>query len=128
VFKKIDGVCRFASLYFKLAHVQLRRDECMKELLSAGILFVVLSVTLMIGGAMIAKTENITLTLAPGNTLITQLATDTGSALTTLTSLLPIVALALVGGLAIFYLLSTLSHTFVTSEMYGQTFMGRSSA
>jgi hypothetical protein len=100
----------------------------MKELLSAGILFVVLSVTLMIGGAMIAKTENITLTLAPGNTLITQLATDTGSALTTLTSLLPIVALALVGGLAIFYLLSTLSHTFVTSEMYGQTFMGRSSA
>jgi hypothetical protein len=83
----------------------------MKELLSAGILFVVLSVALMIGGAMIAKTENITLTIAPGSTLITTLATDTGNALTTLTSLLPIVALALVGGLAIFYLL---------------TFMGRS--
>ena len=85
----------------------------MKELLSAGILFVVLSVALMIGGAMIAKTENITLTIAPGSTLISTLATDTGSALTTLTSLLPIVALALVGGLAIFYLL---------------TFMGRTSA
>jgi len=59
----------------------------------------------MIGGAMIAKTENVTLDIAPGSTLITTLATDTGTALTTLTSLLPIVALAAVGGLAIAYLM-----------------------
>ena len=94
----------------------------MKELLGAGILFVVLSVALMIGGAMIAKTENITLTIAPGSTLISTLATDTGSALTTLTSLLPIVALALVGGLAIFYLLKPYFHTseIMTDNFHGQ--------
>lgn len=82
----------------------------LNELLGAGILFVVLAVAMMIGGAMIAKTENITLSLVSntsgGYTLIQSLATDTGSALTTLTSLLPIVALALVGGLAIMYLLT----------------------
>ena len=95
----------------------------MKELLSAGILFVVLSVALMIGGAMIAKTENITLTIAPGSTLITTLATDTGAALTTLTSLLPIVALALVGGLAIYKL--HLKCQMMFNRIYLLTFMGR---
>ncbi len=78
----------------------------MKDLLYGGLIIVVLSVSLMIGGAMIAKTENVTLTIAPGSTLITTLATDTGSALTTLTSLLPLPVLALVGGLAIAYLFS----------------------
>lgn len=67
----------------------------MKELLGAGIVFVVLAVALMIGGAMIAITENITLTIAPTSTLISTLATNAGTALTTLTSMLPIVALAL---------------------------------
>lgn len=77
----------------------------MKDLLGAGLTFVILAVSLMIGGAMIAKTENVTLGIAPGSTLITTLSSDVGSALTTLTSLLPIVALALVGGYAIAYLL-----------------------
>lgn len=77
----------------------------MKDLLGAGLTFVILAVSLMIGGAMIAKTENVTLGIAPGSTLITTLSSDVGSALTTLTSLLPIVALALVGGHAIAYLL-----------------------
>ena len=72
-----------------------------QQLYALGVGFVILIVTLMIGGAMVAKTENVTLSIAPGSTLITTLATDGGSALTTMTSLLPILALAFVGGLAI---------------------------
>jgi hypothetical protein len=76
-----------------------------KELIAAGLGFVVLAVTLMIGGAMISKTQNVTAGIVSNTTLINQLESDTGNALTTMTGLLPIVALALVGGLAIFYLL-----------------------
>jgi len=77
----------------------------MKELIGAALVFIVVAVAVMIGGAMIEKTKNVTLTIAPASTLITTLADDTGSALSTLTSLLPILALAVIGGLAIFYLL-----------------------
>ena len=77
----------------------------MRNLLMVAMVIIVLAVSVMIGGAMIAKTENVTLAIAPGSTLITTLATDTGTALTTLTSLLPIVALAAVGGIAIAYLM-----------------------
>lgn len=77
----------------------------MKEMLGFGIALVVLSVTVIIGGAMVAKTENVTLAIAPGSTLISTLATDVGSALTTFTSLLPLLGLAVIGGLAIVYLM-----------------------
>lgn len=74
------------------------------DLLSAVMIFIVIAVASMIGGAMIAKTQNVTLGIAPGSTLINTLATDTGGALSTLTSLLSIVALAIVGGLALRFL------------------------
>lgn len=80
----------------------------MRDLLGAALVFIALAVATMIGGAMIAKTQNVTLSIAPGSTLINSLATDTGTALTTLTSLLPIVALAIVGGVALFYVLGFL--------------------
>ena len=81
----------------------------MKEIIGAALVLIVVAVAVMIGGAMIAKTENVTLGIAPNSTLISTLATDTGTALTTLTSLLPILALAVIGGLAIFYLLGFMS-------------------
>lgn len=78
----------------------------MKELLGAGLVFIVLSVSLMIGGAMVAKTKNVTIDIANNDSLIYTLAADTGDALSTLTSLLPLLALAVVGGLALYYLIS----------------------
>src|SRR5690606_12338574 len=92
-----------------IAHHLDEYVKYMKELLGAALTFIALAVAVMIGGAMIDKTENVTLTIAPGSTLITTLANDTGTALTTLTSLLPIVALAIVGGMALFYVLNFLA-------------------
>jgi hypothetical protein len=80
----------------------------MRELLSAVLVFIAIAVAAMIGGAMIDKTQNVTLTIAPGSTLITSLYTSLSTALTTLTSMLPIVALAIVGGIALFYVLGFL--------------------
>lgn len=87
----------------------------MKELIGAALVFVIVAVSVIIGGAMVSKTKNVTMTIAnegnasnPSNALITSLASDTGNALTTFTSLLPILALAVVGGLALFYLLGFL--------------------
>lgn len=77
----------------------------MRDLLYGALTFIALGVAVMIGGAMIDKTENVTLTIAPGSTLITSLYTSVSTALTTLTSLLPIVALAMVGGIALMYIL-----------------------
>lgn len=61
--------------------------------------FIIVGVMLMVGGAMTAITQNITLTIAPGSTLIDTLATNTGTALTTFGSLLPLVALAAVASI-----------------------------
>lgn len=62
----------------------------------------------MVGGAMVVQTENITLDLVGTSTLISSLATDVGSALTTITSLLPLLGLGVLGGLTIFYLMGFL--------------------
>ena len=84
----------------------------MRDLLGAAIIFIALAVSTMIGGAMISVTQNVTQGLvsntSSGYTLIGTLATSTGNALTTLTSLLPIVALALVGGVALYYVVGFL--------------------
>lgn len=92
----------------------------MRTLLMAALVFVVIAVSVLIGGAMIAKTFNVTYGLATvadgylvnesvhtgqGELLVNTMHTDTGNSLSTLTSLLPIVALAAVGGIAIAYLL-----------------------
>lgn len=80
----------------------------MREVLGAGITFITLAVVIMIGGAMIVVTQNVTIGIAGNTTFMNTLANNTGNSLTTLTSLLPILALAIIGGLAIFYLLSFL--------------------
>lgn len=84
----------------------------MKELIGAALVFVIVGVAIMIGGAMVVKTKNVTITIAnegnasnPSNALISSMASNAGTALSTYTSLLPILALAVVGGLALFYLL-----------------------
>lgn len=99
---------KYHSLYI-IAHHLDEYVKYMKELLGAKIDFYCFGSSSHDRGAMIDKTENVTLTIAPGSTLITQLANDTGTALTTLTSLLPIVALAIVGGMALFYVLNFLA-------------------
>ena len=80
----------------------------MRELIGAALIFVVVAVSLIIGGALVAKTANVTSDIAPESTLVDTLAVDVGDALTTFASLLPIMALAIVGGLALFYLMSFL--------------------
>jgi len=80
----------------------------MRDLLNAVLVFIAIAVAAMIGGAMIDKTQNVTLQIAPGSTLITSLYSSLSTALTTLTSMLPIVALAIVGGMALFYVLGFL--------------------
>jgi hypothetical protein len=77
----------------------------MKELIGAVLVFIVVGVAVMIGGAMVAKTENVTEDIAPNATIMDDLYDDVSGGLTTLTSLLPILALAVIGGLALFYLL-----------------------
>jgi hypothetical protein len=80
----------------------------MRELIGAALVFVVVVVSLIIGGALVSKTENVTADIAPGETLVSDLATSGGDALTTFASLLPIMALAIVGGLSLFYLMTFL--------------------
>jgi hypothetical protein len=77
----------------------------MRELLGVGLVLVVTVIALVIGGAMVAKTANVTKAIAPESTLVTTLATSGGDALQTFASLLPILALAAVGGMALFYLI-----------------------
>jgi len=86
----------------------------MKELIGGALVFVVVSIALMVGGTMIAKTENVSADIV-GNTtaypLPGNLADDVEDALTTFTSLLPILALAMIGGLALFYLIGFLGRS-----------------
>lgn len=89
----------------------MKRVVNMREVLSAGITFITLAVVVMIGGAMISVTQNTTIQIAGNSTFIQSLASNTGNALVVLTSLLPILALAIIGGLAIFYLLSFLGRS-----------------
>jgi len=83
----------------------------MKELIGGALVFVVVSIALMVGGTMVAKTENVSDDIASGNTIVGAIADDAEDALTTFTSLLPILALALIGGLALFYLIGFLGRT-----------------
>lgn len=81
----------------------------MREVLTVILTFVVSGVIVMVGGAMVVQTENITLDIVPpavnSTSLVSNIATDVGTALTTITSLLPLLGLAVIGGLTIFYLM-----------------------
>ena len=80
----------------------------MRELLAAGITFGVLAVSMMIIAGLVAVSYNVVYNIIPiANTgLLNNTSGYAGSSINTFMSLLPVVALALVGGLAIFYVLT----------------------
>ena len=80
----------------------------MRELLAVTTSIVALAAILMVGGAIISKTYNVSLTLTPAETSLTTMKTDVFSSLTTLTSFLPVLIIAIVGGYAIYYVVSFL--------------------
>ncbi len=80
----------------------------MRELLTAALVIVAIGVAATIGAGMIDKTENVTLTIAPGSTLVSDVADDSGEMLITMTSLMPLAVLALIGGVALFYVVGYL--------------------
>ena len=79
----------------------------MRELIGAGVTFVVLAAALLMGAGIMSKTYTVVNASAPSTTLNT-VNTDTGSSITTFTGFLSIVAIALVGGLALWYMVSYL--------------------
>ena len=80
--------------------------EKMQDLLNAGIAFIVLAVVVMIGGGIVSMTAStVKTTVGSNDSLITSLSSNMTTALTTFTSLLPVLALAVVGGIALAYVL-----------------------
>lgn len=77
----------------------------MRDLVGGALGFVVVAVVLIIGGAIVAETVTTSVDISGNSTLVQDLSTNTGTALTTFSSMLTIVALALIGGLALFYVL-----------------------
>jgi len=78
----------------------------MRDLVSAGLVFVALAVVLMIGGGIVSLTSStVQGVVGENDTLTPDLYTGLSTALTTFTSLLPILALAVVGGIALAYVL-----------------------
>jgi len=61
----------------------------------------------MIGTAVVSKTFAVTNSTAP-STLLNNVFDQGGQAITTLTGFLPIVAIAVVGGIALYYLIAYL--------------------
>lgn len=77
----------------------------MNDLIQAGIAFVVIAVVLVIGSGIVVMTNTQVQAVAGNGTLLQSVVTSAGTALTTFTSMLPILALAIVGGLALAYVL-----------------------
>jgi hypothetical protein len=86
----------------------------MKDALNGGLMFVVLAVAMSIGGAILVMSnttvDNIT-NPDPGNvttasTLMSNITFYAGQAVVTFVQFLPVLAIALVGGLALYYILS----------------------
>lgn len=85
------------------------RKQVMRDLTAVGMTFVALAVIVMIGGAMVSLTSStVTSIVGANDTLVPTVYTDLQEAITTFTSLLPLVALAVIGGLALFYVLGFL--------------------
>ena len=72
-----------------------------RALVPAAVAFIVVAVLLMIGGAIQATTVNVANNVTNNATLVGSLGTSTGNALTTFGNFLPIIAIAIVGGLAV---------------------------
>ncbi len=68
-----------------------------------GMAFVVLVVTLMIGAALVVLTYNQVFNVSGNDSSLTTIKTDGISALTTLVSFLAVLAIAAVGGIALYF-------------------------
>jgi hypothetical protein len=77
----------------------------MKELINAGLSFVALAVVLAVGVGIVVMANDSVVTIVGNGTILDTVITNVGTALTTFTALLPILALAIVGGLALAYVL-----------------------
>lgn len=69
-------------------------------------MFIVLAVSMSIGGAILVLTNSTTTTLVGTSTLMSNITTYAGNSVITFVQFLPVLAIALVGGLALFYILS----------------------
>lgn len=77
----------------------------MKELINAGLSFVALAVVLAVGVGIVVMANESVVTIVGNGTILDTVVANVGTALTTFTALLPILALAIVGGLALAYVL-----------------------
>lgn len=80
----------------------------MRELLAAGITFGVIAVAMMIMAGLVTQSYGTVLDIvgAANASLLNTTYSSSSTAITTFMSLLPVVGLALVGGLAIYYVLA----------------------
>jgi hypothetical protein len=80
----------------------------MKALLGGAITFILIVVVSLIGVGIVEQSRTITAGVVGTNTTLMNVTyASGGSAITTLMQILPLVALALGGGIAIFYLMSS---------------------
>ena len=72
-----------------------------------GTTFIVLAIVFMIGVSIFVMTQNVTETVIndTNNALVNDVSTYGGNAITTFVQFLPILAIAIVGGIAIMYLM-----------------------
>lgn len=77
----------------------------MRDLVATGVGFVALAVVLFIGVGLVVLTSNTVTTVAGNSTLLTSVGTNIDTVFTTFTGLLPVLALAVIGGLALAYVL-----------------------
>lgn len=77
----------------------------MRALVYGGLSLIVLVVALIIGGAMIDKTNNVVTQIVGENATVTPgLVTSGADTLTTFSSMVPLVALGLIGAMALAYI------------------------
>jgi hypothetical protein len=77
----------------------------MREVVGIVLSIIIIGVGLMVGGAMVAKTKNVTIEITNNDSLTYELADAVGDTMTTTAQLLPILVLAAIGGLALAYLI-----------------------
>jgi hypothetical protein len=77
----------------------------MREVVGIVLSIIIIGVGLMVGGAMVAKTKNVTIEITNNDSLTYELAEAVGDTMTTTAQLLPILVLAAIGGLALAYLI-----------------------
>jgi len=77
----------------------------MKDLVGAGLGFIAVAVILAIGTGIVVMTNSTVTNVTGNSTLLTSVINGVGSTLTTFSSMLPILGLAIVGGLALAYVL-----------------------